>query len=416
MSASSRVGPAISPYHPRVLLVDDQPIVGKAMGDMLAAHSDIAFQFCPQPREALVVAGQFQPTVILQDLVMPDIDGLTLIRHFRANPSTREVPLIMLSSREDPTVKAEAFALGANDYLVKLPAAAELIARIRYHSQAYQNLRQKNHAQQQLETAIDHISTLNRKLQSENSRMLAELDIARQLQQLILPRAGELSAIAGLDIACAMEPADEVGGDYYDILVENDQVFIAIGDVTGHGLHSGAFAMMMQMAIRALLAAEVHEPERFFSALNHALHANARRMKSDKNTSLALLRYHDGVLTVSGQHEEVIVLRANGEVECLPTVDLGFPVGFIDDIADYVHQARTELHPGDGIVLYSDGITEMESASHEEFGLPRLVQVLRDHHGACAAELRDAVLAAARAHGHGQRTADDCTLVVIRRH
>ena len=87
-----------------------------------------------------------QPTVILQDLVMPEIDGLTLVKTFRAHEPTRETPMIVLSTKEEPTVKAEAFALGANDYIVKLPDRLELLARIRYHSKGYINLLQRNEA------------------------------------------------------------------------------------------------------------------------------------------------------------------------------------------------------------------------------------------------------------------------------
>jgi PleD family two-component response regulator len=101
---------------------------------MLAPEKDIIFQYCNDPTAALHVANQFAPTVILQDLVMPDIDGLMLVRFFRANAATRDMPLIVLSTKEEPKTKAEAFALGANDYLVKLPDKLELLARIRYHS------------------------------------------------------------------------------------------------------------------------------------------------------------------------------------------------------------------------------------------------------------------------------------------
>ena len=84
---------------------------------------------------------------------MPEIDGLTLVRYYRANPATREVPLIVLSSKEDALTKAEAFALGANDYMVKLPDRLEILARIRYHSRGYINLLERNEAQAQLEKA-----------------------------------------------------------------------------------------------------------------------------------------------------------------------------------------------------------------------------------------------------------------------
>src|SRR6185312_5036354 len=100
---------------------------------------------------ALDEAARIKPTVILQDLVMPDIDGLTLVKNFRANEGTKEIPMIVLSTKEDPAVKAEAFALGANDYIVKLPDRLELLARIRYHSKGYINLLQRNEAFEALE-------------------------------------------------------------------------------------------------------------------------------------------------------------------------------------------------------------------------------------------------------------------------
>jgi len=136
-----------------VLLVDDQAMIGEALRRMLAPEQDIDFHFCQDPTKAIKMANRIHPTVILQDLVMPEIDGLTLVRYYRANPSTRDVPLIVLSSKEEALTKAEAFALGANDYLVKLPDRLEIIARIRYHSTGYINLLQRNEAQAQLEKA-----------------------------------------------------------------------------------------------------------------------------------------------------------------------------------------------------------------------------------------------------------------------
>ncbi len=120
---------------------------------MLAPEQDVAFHFCQDPTKAIKTANRIHPTVILQDLVMPEIDGLTLVRYYRANPETLNVPLIVLSSKEEAHTKAEAFALGANDYLVKLPDRLELIARVRHHSRGYINLLERNQAQAQLEKA-----------------------------------------------------------------------------------------------------------------------------------------------------------------------------------------------------------------------------------------------------------------------
>jgi len=136
-----------------VLLVDDQAMIGEAVRRMLASEDDIDFFHCQEPSKAIQIANDIAPTVILQDLVMPDIDGLLLVRYFRANPSTREIPLIVLSSKEEPMIKAEAFARGANDYMVKFPDKLEVLARIRYHSKGYINLLERNEAFEQLERA-----------------------------------------------------------------------------------------------------------------------------------------------------------------------------------------------------------------------------------------------------------------------
>jgi adenylate cyclase len=130
----------------RVLVVDDQPIVGAALRKMLSSEPELDFLYCGEPERAVTVAIEFSPTVILQDLVMPGIDGLALVEAFRAESATRQVPLVVLSSKEDPEIKVAAFARGANDYLVKLPHEKELLARVRYHSQAYVRLLERDRA------------------------------------------------------------------------------------------------------------------------------------------------------------------------------------------------------------------------------------------------------------------------------
>src|SRR5512143_1421743 len=149
-SAPDRAGnagtPLLTAHKIKVLLVDDQAMIGEAVRRMLAADDDIKFHFCSDPTQALKMATDLSPTVILQDLVMPEVDGLTLVKFYCANPNTREIPLIVLSTCEETTTKAEAFGLGANDYLVKLPDKVELIARIRHHSAGYIAQLQRNEA------------------------------------------------------------------------------------------------------------------------------------------------------------------------------------------------------------------------------------------------------------------------------
>ncbi|MEW6219734.1 MAG: diguanylate cyclase [Thermodesulfobacteriota bacterium] len=177
--------PSAAPSDPRsdlagqgitVLLVDDQPMIAEAVRRALAEAEDIAFHYCSDPTQALKVATQVRPTVILQDLVMPELDGLMMLRFFRVHAETAQVPVIVLSVREEPKVKSEAFAVGANDYLVKLPDKIELIARIRYHSRAYINQLERDAAfralqrsQEELAAAVDQLAEANRSLQRLSS-------------------------------------------------------------------------------------------------------------------------------------------------------------------------------------------------------------------------------------------------------
>jgi sigma-B regulation protein RsbU (phosphoserine phosphatase) len=184
----------------------------------------------------------------------------------------------------------------------------------------------------ELASANGEILALNERLKEDNLRMGAQLDIVRQMQQMILPNAEELK-IDGLDIAAYMEAADEVGGDYYDVLNTDGVVTLGIGDVTGHGLESGILMLMAQTAVRTLKEIRETDPVRFLDALNRTLYKNVQRMNSEKSLTLAILNYSKGWVTISGQHEETIIVRQGGQVERIDTMDLGFPLALDDDIA-----------------------------------------------------------------------------------
>ena len=384
-----------------VLLIDDQPMIGEAVRRMLLPEKDITFHYCSNPTEAIKVARSCQPTVILQDLVMPEMDGLVLVRFLRANNApTRYVPLIVLSSKEEPLIKAKAFALGANDYIVKLPDKAELIARIRYHSKAYVNLLKRNEAE-----AI---------LQSENFRMAKELDMLRQMQQMILPTSDELDAIEGLEIAGFMEPADEIGGDYYDVLYVDGIVTIGIGDVTGHGLESGILMVMTQTAVRTLKEIRELDPVKFLDALNRTIYKNVRRMNSEKNLTLVILTYTRGRISISGQHEETIVVRKGGLVERVDTMNLGFPIGLDEEITEFINHTIVELKEGDGIVLYTDGIPEAYNLEKEQYGMDKLCEVISQNWASSAEEIKQAIIDDLKQFIGKQKVFDDITLLVLK--
>lgn len=150
--------------HPVVLLVDDQIMVAEGIRRMLDAEKDIDFHYCSDPSKALQMVDELKPTVILQDLIMPNIDGYTLVKSYREESASSNIPVIVLSTKEDPHDKSIAFENGANDYLVKLPDRIELIARIRAHTKAYLT-------QLERDEAFRKLGELQKELQRSNAEL-----------------------------------------------------------------------------------------------------------------------------------------------------------------------------------------------------------------------------------------------------
>jgi predicted ATPase/serine phosphatase RsbU (regulator of sigma subunit) len=267
----------------------------------------------------------------------------------------------------------------------------------------------------QLAEANQEIMALNEELKVENLRMSAELDIVRRMQKMILPKQQELEAIEGLDIAGFMEPADEVGGDYYDVLYQDGITTLGIGDVTGHGLESGILMVMVQTAVRLLKEIKEQDPVKFLDTLNRTLYQNLQRMNSDKNLTLAILNYFDGRLTISGQHEDVLIVRADGQIERINTTYLGFPIGLEKDIASFISQISIELKPGDGLVLYTDGITEAFDIDNKLYGIERLCKVISQTWKHSAQTIVQAVVKNLQQYIGEQKVFDDISLLILKR-
>jgi len=168
-----------------VLLVDDQPIIGEAIRRLLHDQPDIDYHYCSSGSLAVDAAQRVNATVILQDLVMPDVDGMTLLTRYRASSTTRDIPVIVLSSKEDPMIKRDAFQGGANDYLVKLPDRIELVARIHLHSKSYLTQIQRDEAHRSL-------------TESQRQLVLSNSELAERIQELQAVR-DELSRLVSTD-------------------------------------------------------------------------------------------------------------------------------------------------------------------------------------------------------------------------
>lgn len=285
------------------------------------------------------------------------------------------------------------------------------------------------HSLDQLMQAFQQTMAQRDQAHEENARLGAELAVSQRIQRILLPSQAELDAIDSLAIAPYMEPADEIGGDYYDVLRHEQGVRIGIGDVTGHGLESGVVMLMAQSAVRALLNTREHNIARTMQAINATIYGNGQRMGSGKNLSLTLIDYHSlpdsaatdsrepaarGEMRIYGQHETLIIVRHDGQLEICDTDELGFPIGLVDDVSNFINELKISLYSGDTVVLYTDGVTEAANTAHELYGEPRLAEVIQQHHQAAAAVIRDHIVNDIKQHIGTQKVYDDITLLVFK--
>lgn len=201
---------------------------------------------------------------------------------------------------------------------------------------------------------------------------------------------------------------------YYDVLVAHGRVKIGIGDVTGHGLQSGVLMLMVQTAVRTLLVSDEQDPLRFLVILNRVIYDNIQRMQADKNLTLAFVDYKAGSLRLSGSHEALIIVRADGRLEQISTQELGIPLGLEEDIGRFVKQLELVVDVGDVVVLYTDGVTEANNSQGEFYGLKRLCQQIQAHYQKSAHQIQEAVIADLRQFIGTAEIYDDISLLVMK--
>jgi len=250
-----------------------------------------------------------------------------------------------------------------------------------------------------------------RREKAERERMEKEMRVAARIQTGVLPRNPR---VPGLDISAFMQPATEVGGDYYDVVAADDGCWIAIGDVAGHGLTAGLVMLMVQSAVSALARQNpAASPREILPTANDVLFDNIRqRMLLDEHITMTLLRYHQsGHVVFCGAHEEILICRAqDGRVDAVSST--GPWLGAGSEIRGVVEERTCRLGAGDVMVLYTDGITEAKNRDGELFGIERLMKALGRQHGRSVEAIRDAIVAEVRSWMAVQD--DDLTLFVAR--
>ncbi|HMA97624.1 MAG TPA: SpoIIE family protein phosphatase [Polyangiaceae bacterium] len=245
-------------------------------------------------------------------------------------------------------------------------------------------------------------------------RMARELEIAASLQQAILPPS---PAHSDFEFAGRMQPADEVGGDFYDVLRTGvSDMWVTIGDVSGHGLEAGLVMLMTQSAFASQFRASPKaRPSDTIRNVNHLLCENiAERLKDKKYVTAQIFAYRgDGRFALAGAHQPTIIYRAS-QKRC-EVLEISGPWLGIDPTVTEIPEQELQLDPGDILCLYTDGLSEARNEQGELFDLPRLVDLISTTAASSddVDAIADTVFRVIGQHAHIHD--DDWTMLLVRR-
>ncbi len=333
--------------------------------------------------------------IILSDINMPEMDGLTLLAKVNEmrNPALK---VIMVSAYGDMGNIRQAMNNGAFDFATKPIDLDDLSVTI--------------------EKAIEQIEYVHQ-MQKEHSQLeslKSDLAIAREIQQAILPRVfppfPEYSGI--LDIAASMEPAKDVGGDFYDFFrIDDDRIGFLIADVSGKGIPAAIFMAVSRTLIRAT-GVNGGSPADCITRSNKLLAA--------ESVDCMFVTVFYGILNVktgevsycNAGHNPPYILKRDGQVEVLPTQQDPM-MGAIDGIV--YHEDSLQLNPGDALVMFTDGVTEAMNKENEEFGEKRLEDTIADVAMHNCQQINDAIKADVAAFADGAEQSDDITVLALKR-
>ncbi len=370
----------------RILIVDDAP----ANVDVLvqALRTEYKLGVAIDGPTALKTAAKRPPDLVLLDIVMPGLDGYEVCRQMRASPQLREVPIMFLSSLEDVRDKTRGFEAGGNDYLVKPFEILEVKARVR--------------------------SLLKAKAYADavKEKIAYDLRIAREIQMGILPPdIASVAATAGLEAHALLVPAQEVGGDLYEVLLTPEGNLVAVmGDVSGKGIPAALFMAMTTTLIRAL-APDLRRPDDILRRVSDKLAShNPRNMF----VTLLCATYEaptGQLIYASAGHPAAVLIRKD-QASLLPT-DAALVAGILPGLT--VGCQSVQLEPEDVVLFYTDGVTEAFNAAGNLYGESHLLEELTRLSGHTVPDLVAGLLQSIRTHAGEHPQSDDIAILALKR-
>jgi serine phosphatase RsbU (regulator of sigma subunit) len=359
----------------KILIVDDEPFNVDYIEQELE-DSEYETISAGNGQEALEKVQLESPDLMLLDIMMPVMDGFEVLRQLKANPETRDMPVIVISAGNDLKSVVRGIKLGAEDYLPKPFEPTLLSARIS------SSLEKK----QLRDVQKLYLKSLER-----------ELEIGREIQSGFLP--SRLPTVEGWELAAYFKAAREVAGDYYDaFLLPDGNLACVVGDVVGKGVGAALYMSLFRSLIRATAKSDIflHQPKaggqsdverlkRVVSFVNDYVAETHGHTSMFSTIFICFIDLQERQLTyINGGNEPAILVKNNGEMRLL------WPTGPIVGVIPQVEFSAEKLVIGENdlLLVYSDGVTDALNNHEEAFGRNRLTELLKGEHSQSARVLQ----------------------------
>lgn len=378
---------------PKILIVDDEPDVQLLMKQRFRKQireNQMELFFAQSGVEALKVL-DLQPDIrmIISDINMPEMDGLTLLKNL-GERHPKVIPIIVSAYGDMGNIRA-AMNLGAFDFVTKPINFDDLNATI--------------------DKTLTHLSTL---IESEQTKdkldgILHELNVAAEIQQSILPK--EFIKNDSIDLYGKMTPAKQIGGDFYDFFwLSQNRLGLVIADVSGKGVPAALFMTVSRTMLRAH-AFNNEPPGQTLAEVNIGLQKDNDKMMF-VTTFFGILDVTTGKFKfANGGHNPPLMIRKGGAIEMLPSTR-GTALG-VAEVNQY-NEYEVELNEGDGLFLYTDGVTEAENIQGHYFGERRLQEFSDINRELSASEYVNTLSSELTKYADGCPQSDDITMLMIR--
>ena len=371
-----------------ILIVDDKPANLKLLTQVLAGQG-YRVRAAASGRHALESVRASPPNLILLDIKMPDLNGYEVCETLKADALTCDIPVIFISALDDVQEKVRGFRVGGVDYITKPFQVDEVLARVETHL---------------------GLRRLQKQLQDNNQRMERELQLAALTQANFMPR--ELPELDGWEISATLIPARETSGDFYDVFcLPGNLLGILVADVVDKGVAAALFMVLAWSLVRESAEQHADKPEQVFEIVNQKILSIMENLMyvtiffGVLDMSTGLLKY------ANAGHPPGILCRKDGKLEHLAAT--GIPLGISEE--QIWSQKSIRFSPGDGMVLYTDGIIEAFNTLETMYGLNRLEAGITEHMDTSVSDLQQEILTDVSRFLAGELPQDDVALIVLKR-